>query len=42
MELSAQKMAGDSAHPKVLAKRRAEPVSGKLFANIILLRSCGL
>jgi ABC-type amino acid transport system permease subunit len=37
MELSAEKMAGDSARPTGRVKRRAEPVSGKLFANLILL-----
>ena len=37
MELSAQKMAGDSAPPVARVKRRAEPVSGRLLANVILL-----
>src|ERR1700722_12521662 len=37
MELSAHKMPGDSVRPAGRIKRRAEPVSGKLFANIILL-----
>jgi multiple sugar transport system permease protein len=37
MELSAQKMTGDSAPPAARVKRRAEPVSGRLLANVILL-----
>ena len=37
MELSAQKMAGDSVPPVARVKRRAEPVSGRLLANVILL-----
>jgi multiple sugar transport system permease protein len=37
MELSAQKMTGDAAHPVGHAKRRVEPVSGRLLANLILL-----
>jgi len=37
MELSAQKTAGDTPLRRARTKRRTEPVSGTLFANLILL-----